>query len=465
MGLRIDSGGGVLPALRNIRKAGAGQDRALERIATGLRLNRAADGPSGLVLSEQLRTQLSALTQAIENNQNARGLVDTADNALGNVSDLLSHAQALAVAAANDGALDPTQRTVLQHALDQTVDAVDRIGGTTRFGNRPLLNGGLEITTQNVSPAISDLRLFGADLVDGRPRTVSIQVVSSAAPAQAGGTIAPVQPAGSTVRITGPLGSQDFTFAAGQTDVQVAQAINNATSVTGVRAAGAPGAETIQSVDVGSAAFVDVQFLSGSLQGVAAGRTTGADIQAVVDGQPAAGRGNTVTIADDVTGTATFAPGTGPGAYAFTITGGGATFQVGAGFVPIDRITLGIPAVNSNRLGSSSGVGALRSVTTGNGNDMLTNPGNAGRILGAAAGEISALRASLGSVSNRIFQAGEEALAVQFENLSGAESALRDADIAAELAASERFAILRNAGIDVLRNIDLTRGAALRLLL
>lgn len=465
MGLRIGSSAGVLTALRNLRAAGAGEDRALERIATGLQINRAEDNPSGLVLSERLRSQLSALSQAVDNNENARGLAATADAALETVSGLLSRARALTVAAGNEGVLDPDQRTALQNALDQTVAAIDRIGGTTRFGGQGLLNGNFEFVTQNVNPAFADIRLFGADLADGLPLTVSVDVVAGAAQAQASGTIAAVQGGDSTVRVGGPLGSRDVTLAAGQTDDQVAQAINEATGFTGIEVAGPPGARVIRSVDFGAAAFVNVQELSGDLQGIAPGVTTGADVQAVVNGQAATGRGNTLDVVNGVTGEITLQPGTGPGTYAFEIAGGGASFQIGAEPVAADRVTVGIPAVSGSRLGASSGVGTLSSVATGGANDLFTQPGNANRIFSAAVNEVTQLRGALGAVSSKIFEANTSALEVHFENILGAESALRDADVARELAARERFAALRAAGIDILRNTNLTSGAVLRLLL
>lgn len=464
MGLRVASDTGVLTALRAVRASRAGEAGSLERLGSGLRVNRASDDPSGIVLSERLRTQLSALSQALENNQNARGLVDTADAALGTVSGLLERARSLAVAAANDGALDPAQRKSLQSALDQTLSAIDRIGATTRYGGRALLNGGFELAVRNADPAIANIRLFGAEMTDGLPRTVTINVVAGAAQARAAGALAPVQGAASTVRLSGPLGSFDFNFFAGQSEAAVAQAINEATSATGVEVAGLPGARIIRSVDYGTAAFVRVEEVSGDLAGIAPGHTAGADVNAIVDGQAASGRGNTLNVVDGVTGEITFAPGTGAGAYAFEVTGGGAAFQVGAGPVPAARVTLGIPAVSAVRLGASSGVGALSSLATGGVNDLSTNPGNAGRVLAAAGSEIADLRGALGALSSKIFDANQSALEVEFESLAGAESGLRDADFAREIAAAERFALLRRMGVNVLRHTHLTNGAALRLL-
>ncbi len=69
MGLRINTNISAVTALRHLRQSDKAQARSLERLSTGLRINRAADDPSGLVISEILRSQIGSLHQAIENSE------------------------------------------------------------------------------------------------------------------------------------------------------------------------------------------------------------------------------------------------------------------------------------------------------------------------------------------------------------------------------------------------------------
>src|SRR3989338_3092922 len=93
MGLRINTNVTALSALRNLKNNDLNQARSLERLSTGLRINRGSDDPSGLVISEKLRAQLSSLNQAVDNAQNASNMIAVADSGLQQISDLLVQIQ------------------------------------------------------------------------------------------------------------------------------------------------------------------------------------------------------------------------------------------------------------------------------------------------------------------------------------------------------------------------------------
>ena len=141
MGLRIGTNQGALTALRNLRANGVQSIRNFERLSTGLKINRGSDSPSGLVILEQLRSQLGSIQQATENTQNAFNLVNVADAALGQVSNRLIDLRSNLIASLNTGALGSTAQRALQQAIDQGVSAINRIGATTRFADQNLLNG------------------------------------------------------------------------------------------------------------------------------------------------------------------------------------------------------------------------------------------------------------------------------------------------------------------------------------
>ena len=109
MGLRINTNISAVTALRTLKINERSQATSLERLSTGLRINRASDDPSGLVISEIIRAQLVGLKQAVENSQNASNLVSVADAALGNISDLLVGINESIIFALNTGGTSPDQ--------------------------------------------------------------------------------------------------------------------------------------------------------------------------------------------------------------------------------------------------------------------------------------------------------------------------------------------------------------------
>ena len=137
MGLRINTNISAITALRILKTNQRSQATSLERLSTGLRINRGADDPSGLVISEQLRTQLKALDQSVSNSQNANNLLNVADAALAEVSNLLVDIQTSITFAQNTGGSTPEQIAAEQDAVDQAVAAIDRIATTTRFADKP----------------------------------------------------------------------------------------------------------------------------------------------------------------------------------------------------------------------------------------------------------------------------------------------------------------------------------------
>jgi len=84
--------------------------RSLQRLTTGLRINRGADDPSGLIVSELLRADMASLGQAIDNSQRAINIVATAEGALNEVSVMLASIRELVVEAASSGRIEPAER-------------------------------------------------------------------------------------------------------------------------------------------------------------------------------------------------------------------------------------------------------------------------------------------------------------------------------------------------------------------
>src|SRR5579863_4027797 len=114
---------------------------SLERLSTGFRINRGADNPAGLVISEQMRGQIAGVNQAIANSELASTMVQTAEGALTEANSILIRMRELALHAANEGATDVKAQEADQIEVTTGIEAMARIAALTRFGNRTLLDG------------------------------------------------------------------------------------------------------------------------------------------------------------------------------------------------------------------------------------------------------------------------------------------------------------------------------------
>jgi len=130
-----------LRAVSAFRAAQVDYTRSMERISTGLRINRAADDPAGLAISEKMRAQIRGLRQASRNSQDAISLLNVADGALGETHAILHRLREIAVYSAT-GTLTETERRALQLEFEELVKAIDDIGGNTQFNTINLLDGG-----------------------------------------------------------------------------------------------------------------------------------------------------------------------------------------------------------------------------------------------------------------------------------------------------------------------------------
>jgi len=125
----------ALNAYRNLTVTDRNMSKSLERLSSGLRINRAADDAAGLAISEKMRAQIRGLNQAIANAQDGISLIQTAEGALNETHDILQRMRELSVQAAND-TLTASDRQNIQQEIDQLVVEIDRIGNTTEFNTK-----------------------------------------------------------------------------------------------------------------------------------------------------------------------------------------------------------------------------------------------------------------------------------------------------------------------------------------
>jgi flagellin len=145
MSLRINTNVESLTAHRHMINNDKQLSKSIERLSSGQKINRGADGPAALVISEGMRAQIASLQQAANNNESAISMVQTAEGALNEVSRLLVDMRQRAVSAANVGINDSNMANASQKEIENALDAIDRISENTQFGSKHLLNGSAQV--------------------------------------------------------------------------------------------------------------------------------------------------------------------------------------------------------------------------------------------------------------------------------------------------------------------------------
>ena len=141
MSLRINNNVESLNAHRHLINNDKQLSKSIERLSSGQKINRGADSPASLVISEGMRAQIGSLQQATDNNEAAISLVQTAEGALNEVSKLLVDMRQRAVSAANLGINDQNSVNASQKEIENALEAIDRISNNTQFGSKNLLDG------------------------------------------------------------------------------------------------------------------------------------------------------------------------------------------------------------------------------------------------------------------------------------------------------------------------------------
>ncbi|MBL0927923.1 MAG: flagellin [Phycisphaerales bacterium] len=520
---RINTNVPSLIAQRVLGRNASSLGVSLERLSTGLRINRGKDDPAGLIASENLRAEKTALGAAIKNAERADQVVNIAEGGLNEVSSLLTEVQSLITQAANAAGLSKEEREANQLQIDSILQTVDRIASATSFQGLKLLNGNFDYVTQNASAVVQAFRVNGAKLNRGQTLDVSVVVTASA---QVGGFLlsfagtrlnlggpGPSDGAGRSfiVEVAGSRGSRELSFSSGTTLADIRAAINSFRAVTGVQATVSGTAVRLASDDYGSDQFVSLRVIDdggiGSAGGIgiysfqaqnaaaanaasaqafsaAAQRTTafGRDVQATINGARATTRGTVARVSSDFldveVNLAWTTAGTAPNAArlgsitAFRIAGGGADFQLASRVDINGKVALGIPNVAAREMGrrlldfSGSGVAYfLSDLATGRPLNLVDgNVDGAQSVVEAAIRDISALRGRLGAFQKNTIGATIRSLGISQENTTAAESVIRDADFAAETAALTRNQILVSASTQVLGIANNQPQSALQLL-
>lgn len=489
---RINTNVASMIAQSNLAKSNKDMAVRLQRLSTGLAINRGADNPAGLIVSERLRSEIKGVGQAVDNAERAANVISTAEAALSEIATLLTDMKSLIVEAANTGAFSKEEVRANQLQIDSAIESITRISNTTNFAGLKLLNGSLDYVTSGINPAhLKDVSIRGANFGSAPYVPVEVEVLASAktgslfipAPGSATGTIL----SSVVIEVQGNRGVEVFNFTSGMTMAQIVTAVNTVKEATGVSASllatSATSGIVLNSTDFGSDAFVGVRKLPEGGEtfrtyaapgGSEAVHSRGEDVLALINGSLALGDGlnirmHSVMLSIDMTLNADFAQQTATTS-TFDITGGGAKYQIGPSVNIQQQVSFGLQSVAASRLGNTD-VGFLSSVRTG-GSNALVKGGvtadeqarKASAIVDAAIDQIAITRGRLGAFERNTLDTTIRSQQIALENLTASESSIRDADFAVETSRLTRAQILVNAGTSTLAMANSTAQSVLSLL-
>lgn len=455
----INSNVPALISQRHLAYAQRALSTSLERLSSGLRINKGADDPAGLIVSERLRSEISAVKQGIDNTTRAINVIATTEGALDEVSSLLTDIKGLIVEAANKGAFSDEEIEANQLQIDSAIESITRIANTSTFAGRKLLNGQLDyVTSSVVTSDLSDVSVHSAKFGNRDYIPVEVSVSQSALTAQLGVSNVPL-PSAVSVDVAGPDGIITLSFPANATANDIVTAINAQVDATGVSAiASSTTGVRLNTSQYGTDAFISVSkvstggtFTTKNSSGQNASRVTGRDAVATINGFQSVGDGLELSVSSPLLKmTVTLDPTFGAGTSSFTITGGGALFQLGPDVNTNQQENVGVKAMQANKLGSRL-VGFLSQLQSGQ--DFALRSGEfkqASDIINEVITQVAVLRGRLGAFERNTLQTNINALQITTENLTASESTIRDTDFAEETSELTRAQILVQAGNSIL---------------
>ena len=263
MSLIINHNNSALQAHRNVGLSSNSLTKSIEKLSSGYKINVGADDPSGLIISEQLRSQISGLERAVQNTSEAYNLIGIAEGALNEMNSILKKMRALAIHASSNGVTSPEQVAADQAEMDSGIDTLNRIANTTKYSDQFLLNGGKQLVYDNhtmidetTDHQMLDTEMTRVDSIfkrdgiaisigfggDETAHQANTKVSAKRAYIEADNAHQLCQIDGNKLTadqeftITGTAGSRMFNFTKGENIGQIVKGINNSKDSTGVGA-------------------------------------------------------------------------------------------------------------------------------------------------------------------------------------------------------------------------------------
>jgi flagellin len=513
MGLFINTNTSSINARRKLTSSSNALSRSFERLSSGLRINSAKDDAAGLAITNRMTAQIRGLDQAVRNSNDGISLAQTAEGALNETTNLLQRVRELAVQSASDHN-NPSDRASLNEEVTQLVDEINRIAQNTSFNGNKLLNGDIVNSVLHVGANVGETLAVRIDSAEApqlsrqmrRVSAVGVDANVAMGSLSFGTQIDPTTTRVTEIRTAVPeddsLSTSNNAFSA----IAKAAAINDAYEFTGVRAivgktvvgsvnaAGTIAGGHNSNGNIGGGALNETDFFI--LNGM---KIAGFDIlpndsdnsfvdaiNAVVDetGVLASLDGNSnlvltaedgrnieITLSSGTVGARTGLLNVGAGAAPASLTavfGGELTLQsnkqIDVGFGGSTNQALGNLRFD-NIFGAGTAIFGVSSDFSVQTLDITTRESSnlAIEIVDLALEQISAQRASLGAIQNRL-ESTINNLTTNSENLSASRSRILDADFASETANLSRNQIIQQAGVSILAQANQQPQIALSLL-
>jgi len=516
-----------LNAQRNLNTSQGALASALQRLSSGLRINSAKDDAAGMAISSRMTSQINGLNQASRNANDGISLAQTAEGAMGQISENLQRMRELSVQAAN-GSNSSSDRNAIQSEIAQLQAEITRVANTTQFNGLNLLDGTL--TNAQFQVGANANQTINAMVSNAQASAIGTYRLQSGQAVATSGTglgLARLSTATQTFFATGNAAAasaqtltisgngQTFTTAASTSSAtatvgtlagsaaQFAQLINTGTATTGVSATattsatlrnfsgagaiafqlfGAPtaaGAQAPVTISASLASATDVSGLAAAIN--AQTGTTGisavADTTAgtVVMTQSAGydiGIKNKAAVTFNVAGSAGATAGVAVAATAAAtdsvVVGGQVTFNSAGPYTVSSNLALAaggsIFDLAAANAANASALNAVSAVdVTTITNGIPSGANLALQVIDGAISSINSARAALGALQNR-FSSVVTSLQTTAENLSASRSRIQDADFAAETGALTRAQILQQAGTAMLAQANAVPNGVLTLL-
>ncbi len=445
MALGLANNVGALNAQHNLTRSSNKLNTSIERLSSGFKINRGADGPAALVISEKQRAQIAGLRTAIDNTEKAVAVVQTAEGALNEINSLLVKVRSLAIDSANAGVNDEDALAANQAEIANALDTINRVANNTQFGEKKLLDGSAGLSGTTTDTDVSFLKATAK--TSAGSYAVDITTAAEAANVTAGTAQGAVLAQDETLTVNGV----SITLNAGLSQAQVIDRVNEFTGQTGVVAEDDPasaGSTRLRSTDYGAQASIQVVSNVAAAAGTSGfGITqvadTGVDVAGTIGGNAATGQGavlsgtaglsqgvkvsigaNSADLAETVGGAGDTAQGQ------VTVANNALVFQIGAN--QGQTVSIAIDSVEAKGLG----IGVANNQFTSLNEIDVTSASKAQDTLGvidAAIDEISNLRGTLGAFQGNTLESTASNMRTTLENTVNAESVIRDTDFAEEI--------------------------------
>jgi flagellin len=479
-----------LNAQRQLTGTTRAMNKAMERLASGLRINRAGDDAAGLAIATSLQTQVRGLTQATRNAGDGLSVVSMAEGAVTQQTGILQRIRELSVQAANE-VNSPANLAQIQSEIDDQISELTRIGNTVEFNGKNLIDGSFNSVDfqvgsrayQTINVSIGDFRAAGmgayatltSDLATGVDTSTAIVAAAGTADSLVINGVQVGSSAGLDNISTNLVDNSAIAKAAainavqGQTGVTAEATAAIATGTAAVAAGNITGSVTINGVTVVDGTTTPFVVAASDSNGALRDAINAASAQTGVVATLDSGGTKLVLTAEDgrnidLVSTAT-ATAMGFGASITATYGGGIeltstqSINLTIGAANADATNLGFVATDNTPTAVVDQTKAVSQI------DVTASGGAAQAILtvDAALSQVADAQSDLGALTNRLENTISN-LEISIENLTASESRIRDADFAVETANLTRAQILQQSSIAILSQANLAPQAALSLL-